>query len=311
MISPPLVSVIIIFLNGESFLEEAIESVFTQTYNNWELLLVDDGSTDRSTAIALKYTEQYPEKVRYLEHENRCNRGMSTSRNLGLKNAKGDYIALLDADDVWFPHKLEEQVKILNAHPEAAMVYGSALWWYSWTGNPEDASRDFCDRVEQQVSYPNTVIYPPQLVPTFIKGAGVPCPATVLVRREFLQQIGGFEDSFRDMYEDQVFYSKLCLSAPVFVSSECWIQYRRHPNSCYQAALDNGQEKQARLFFLNWLERYLRDREIRDPQVWKALQQALLPYRHPVLFRLRQTVRQLIPTETRRWLRSNLSAGVS
>ena len=188
----PLVSVIIIFLNGEKFIEEAIESVFTQTYKNWELLLVDDGSTDSSTAIALKYAEQYPEKVHYLEHENHCNRGMSTSRNLGLNNAKGEYIALLDADDVWFPHKLEQQVSILNSHPEAAMVYGSAQWWYGWTGNPEEAQLDYCDYVEQQVPHPNTVIRPPTLIPIFVRGKGIPCPSTVLARRESLKNIGGF-----------------------------------------------------------------------------------------------------------------------
>jgi glycosyltransferase involved in cell wall biosynthesis len=95
-----LISVIIIFLNSEEFIQEAIESVFAQTYNNWELLLVDDGSTDGSTNIALQYAEQHGERVRYLEHNNRQNRGMSASRNLGIREAKGEYIAFLDADDV-------------------------------------------------------------------------------------------------------------------------------------------------------------------------------------------------------------------
>src|SRR5262245_62825418 len=75
--STPLVSVITNFLNGEQFLAEAIESVFGQTYGNWELLLVDDGSSDGSTAIAQHYAEQHPDCVRYLEHERHANRGMS------------------------------------------------------------------------------------------------------------------------------------------------------------------------------------------------------------------------------------------
>ena len=119
-----LVSVVIIFLNAERFIQEAIESVFSQTHPVWELLLVDDGSSDRSTAIACRWAEKYPERVRYLEHSGHANRGMSASRNLGIHHVRGEYIAFLDADDVWFSNILEEQVNILEAHSDAAMVYG-------------------------------------------------------------------------------------------------------------------------------------------------------------------------------------------
>src|SRR5215510_12099685 len=161
MSGKPLVSAIIIFLNEEKFLQEAIESVFAQTYDQWELLLVDDGSTDASTAIARRYAEQYPEKVRYLEHVGHQNRGMSAARNLGVRNAKGEYIAFLDADDVWLPLKLEQQVAILNSQPEAAMVYGNTLYWYSWTKNPEDLKRD---RIPKLGVPPNTLVKPPELL---------------------------------------------------------------------------------------------------------------------------------------------------
>ena len=143
MNSKPLVSSIVIFLNAEKFIEEAIESIFAQTYNNWELLLVDDGSTDDSTQIALRYAERYPTRVRYLEHPGHQNCGMGASRNLGVRHAKGEYIALLDSDDVWLPHKLQQQVAILDSHTEAGMVYGLSQYWHSWTGKPEDAHRDF------------------------------------------------------------------------------------------------------------------------------------------------------------------------
>ena len=91
MTSKPLVSGIIIFL-AEQFIQSAIENVFAQTYEQWELLLVDDGSTDGSTEIAQRYAAQNPEKVRYLEHDGHENRGMSAARNLGISNAKGEYI---------------------------------------------------------------------------------------------------------------------------------------------------------------------------------------------------------------------------
>ena len=78
----PLVSVITIFLNGERFIREAIESILTQTMDSWELLLVDDGSTDRSTEIALWYEKEHPAKIKYFEHKGHRNLGMSASRQL-------------------------------------------------------------------------------------------------------------------------------------------------------------------------------------------------------------------------------------
>src|SRR5262245_53982480 len=89
----PLVTAITIFLNEERFFEEAIQSVFNQTYDRWELLLVDDGSTDGSTQIARRCAERFPDKVRLLEHPRHENRGMSASRNLGLEYARGEFVA--------------------------------------------------------------------------------------------------------------------------------------------------------------------------------------------------------------------------
>ena len=143
MSNRPLVSVVIIFWNAERFLQEAIESVLGQSYSAWELLLVDDGSTDGSTAIARHCAGRYPERVRYLEHPGHANLGMSAARNCGVRGARGPCVAFLDADDVWFPTTLQDQVAVLEAHPDAAMLYGPIQWWYSWTGRSEDRERDY------------------------------------------------------------------------------------------------------------------------------------------------------------------------
>src|SRR5690348_13077254 len=158
MENTPLVSVIIIFLDAEKFIREAIESVFAQNCADWELLLIDDGSTDASTAIARQYEERDSRRVRYLTHEGRQNRGMSASRNLGLSRTHGEHILFLDADDVLVPHALAEQLAILGTHRDVAMVYGPIKWWYSWTGRREDQDRDFVERLGVQ---PNMVIRPP------------------------------------------------------------------------------------------------------------------------------------------------------
>jgi glycosyltransferase involved in cell wall biosynthesis/SAM-dependent methyltransferase len=279
----PLVSVIIIFFNAKKYIWEAITSVFNQRYSNWELLLVDDGSTDGSTEIARQYVELYPDKVRHLEHERHQNRGMSATRNLGIRNAKGDYIAFLDADDLWFPEKLERQVAIMQSYPDAAMLYGATQYWYGWTGNPEDIQRDYIPNldVEPDRLYPaatlSTLLYP------LGKGCA-PCPSDLLLRRKMVEQIGGFEDHFRgpyQLYEDQGFLAKMYLKHAVFVSSECWDRYRIHPESCVSTVTGSGKYDTVRQYFLDWFEQYLSREGYKEGPVWHALQEALLPYRSP------------------------------
>jgi len=270
MTSLPLVSVVIIFLNADRFLREAIESVFAQTYSNWELLLVDDGSTDGSSEIALEYAQSSPARVRYLTHPGGENRGMSASRNLGIKHGRGEHVALLDADDVWLPGKLEKQVAILNEQPEAAMVYGRTEWWYSWTGRPEDARRDF---VHELGVADDSLIEPPTLLTGFLVNEGIsPCTCSMLVRREVLERVGGFEESFRGLYEDQALCAKICLESTVYASSDCSYRYRQHPDSALSVAARTGQREAARLVFLDWLAAYLSERQADHPELRSVLE---------------------------------------
>jgi glycosyltransferase involved in cell wall biosynthesis len=313
----PLVSIITPFFNAEAFFQEAIESVLAQTYCEWELLLVDDGSTDGSTTIAINYAQKYPDKIYYLEHENHQNRGKSTSRNLGIDRAKGQYIALLDADDIYLPEKLAKQVEILESQPETAMVYGATQYWYSWTGNSPDLSRDFLARLGVS---PNTLFEPPTLFAHFLKDAGiVPCTCGLLVRHSTVKAIDRFDESIQHLYEDQVFLAKICLEYPVFVEAGCWDKYRQHLNSSWQISLQTGAEYAARFLFLEWLERYLPERRITHPEIWRSLKQLLLAYRHPIIYKLTQfpqyfakqmkrvssaIVRAIVPASIRRWLRT-------
>lgn len=286
----PRVSVITIFLNAERFIQEAIDSVFAQTYDLWELLLVDDGSTDGSTALALRLAAQHPDRVRYLRHLDHRNLGMSASRNLGIRSARGEYVAFLDADDVYLPPKLERQVQLLDARPEAAMVYGPTLHWHSWTGRPEDLVSDFHRKMGVA---PDTLVQPPDLVRLFLDHEAWP-PATcgVLVRRSAVDEISGFEERFEGMFEDQVFFYKLCLMAPAFVEGGTWDLYRQHEESLSQTKHRTGEwspgrgPNPAREKFLNWLEKYMREQGVDDPALWRSLRRELRPYRHPYLYPL-------------------------
>jgi glycosyltransferase involved in cell wall biosynthesis len=285
----PMVTVIIIFLNAEAFLEEAIESVLAQTYDPWELLLVDDGSTDGSTEIARKYARLYPENMRYLDHENHANRGKSTSRNMGIRHAKGQYIAFLDADDLFLPQKLERQTAILDARPDAAMVYGPSLYWHGWTGKQEDIRRDFKGRLGVP---PHTLIQPPALLTRFLRnGEIVPCLCSLLVRRRILEDCGGFDETIQHLYEDQVLLAKICTRASVFVDSGCWDKYRQHPGSSSNVAIKKGEyhplkPNPSRLSYLAWLVGHVDTEKLYDRELITALRKALRPYRYPALFRI-------------------------
>lgn len=279
MKKPSLVSVIIIFLNAETFLREAIESVLGQTYEHWELLLVDDGSTDRSADIAEGYARQKPDQVHRLAHPGHRNYGKGASRNLGIRHAKGDYLAFLDADDVWLPHKLKEQVAIMQKYENVGMLYGKTLYWYSWTQDPEDKHRDFIPWLGVPLDTP---IDQPHLLPLYLRGkASIPCPTDVLVRRSIVDEVGGFDETFigaSNIYEDQAFFAKLCIKTPVVVVDRCWDRYRQHSQASTALAWRTGTEIQARMFFLKWLEKYLNEQAVQDRIVWLALKRQLWLY---------------------------------
>lgn len=287
MTLPIQVSIVTNFFNAENFLAEAINSVLAQTFQDWELLLVDDGSADRSAAIAQEYACRHPGRVRYFEHDGHRNLGKSTSRNLGLHQARGQYLAFLDADDVFLPHKLARQVAILELHPTAGMVYGRTHYWYGWTGKPRDLKRDAISALGVQAGK----LYPAPLLTTrFLKNGGiVPCLCALLVRREAVEKFGGFEESIQQLYEDQVLIAKLCTEMPVFVDDVVAEQYRQHPKSSSAVAIRNREyhplwPHTARLAFLNWLAKYIREKNIRDQELERALRGELRAYRYPRLY---------------------------
>jgi glycosyltransferase involved in cell wall biosynthesis len=286
----PLVSVITIFLNAERFLEEAIASVWAQSYQNWELLLVDDGATDTSPAIARRHADARPDRVRCLQHPGRANLGMSAARNLGLRAAQGDVVAFLDADDVWLESKLTAQVDALRRHPSAALVYGPTQLWYSWTGKREDLARD---RPRLLGVPADTLRTPPEMIPLFLRGdAQAPSTCGALIRRDAALAVGGFEENFRGMYEDQAFFFKVFLRHPAFAMGAVLDRYRQHPDSASAAAMRDGSyhyrhPSEAQRLFLEWLERHLIATGAGNAAVRRALRDALRPYRHPLLRRLR------------------------
>jgi glycosyltransferase involved in cell wall biosynthesis len=274
-VESPRVSAVIIFFNGEDFLPEAIESVVAQTFTDWELLLADDGSGPAATAIAREYAARYPSRIRYLEHPNHANRGMSATRNLGVRNARGDLIAFLDADDVWLPSKLAVHVSLLDTHPEIGLVCGATIYWRSWSNGRDD----LIPTGHRQ----DAVIYPPDAaLALFPLGDAPPVSMSdIVLHRDLIEKVGGFEEQFTGHYESRAFLSKVFLTAPVYFDSKASNKYRQHPSSCVATALRDGSHIRNRLLFLEWLERHLKTRDKSHQLVVRSLRRALRPYRRP------------------------------
>ncbi|MDX5482001.1 MAG: glycosyltransferase family 2 protein [Hymenobacteraceae bacterium] len=277
----PLVSVIIAFHNEETFLGETVESVLRQDYPNWELLLVDDGSTNKSTDIAKRIAAAHPDKVFYLEHKGHANKGVCVSRNLGVEKARGELVALLDADDVWLPGKLSDQVAIFQRHPEIAMVAEASNYWHSWCQSPSDDLVIPVGAPAGRVYQPAELLY--LLYPL---GTGVaPCPSGLMLRKEAVQRSGGFEEAFHgrlQLYEDQAFLCKLYLHEKVYVSASCNNLYRQHPASVVKRVHAAGQYHMVRQYFLEWFKEYLQQRHLTDQGLHRLLRKALMPYHQPL-----------------------------
>jgi glycosyltransferase involved in cell wall biosynthesis len=286
----PRVSVVSSFFDVEKYLAEMIDSVLAQDYDEFELLLVDDGSTDGSTSVARHYAARHPERIRYLEHAGHSNLGTCAGRNLGIRHAQGEFIALIDGDDVWRPYKLREQVSLLDRLPQVDAVFGAGNYWSSYVGGRDEAVQSGHAR-----NYP---IYPPEaLLKVYPLGKGTAPCLDLLARRAIVDEVGGFEEEFVGplfLYEDQAFLMKLYLHGTIYFSDQVWLDYRQHDRSCTATGIREGLGRDARRYCLEWFETYLAGTHHKhDLRIRLALTRALHRYRHPFILRAGRRVKSL------------------
>ncbi len=206
MESPPLISIIIPCYNGEAYLHQAIESALAQSYEPIEVIVVDDGSSDRSVDIAHRYP------VRYIHQENR---GVSSARNLGIQASQGACIAFLDADDRLRCDAVEAGVKALTEHPDCAMAVGDHV--FITPGGSYLAS--------SRKNPPSAFHYEALLVSNFIE-----VTSSVLFRRSVLDEVGLFKTELRAA-EDYDLYLRIAAAHPICCHSAIVAEYRIHESS--------------------------------------------------------------------------------
>jgi glycosyltransferase involved in cell wall biosynthesis len=196
----PLVSVIMPTYNHSKFIDEAIESVLNQTYKNFELIIIDNYSEDDTEKVVTSYKDN---RIKYLKFKN--NGIIAASRNYGIKNSNGEYVAFLDSDDIWLPKKLEKQIELFRISNETPMIYTRFK-----TVRGDTISKDI---LPKNGRYKSGYIFRSLYVRPFIT-----C-STVIVKKSIFNQIGLF-DTNRDLIaiEDMDLWLRIALKYPVEIA---------------------------------------------------------------------------------------------
>lgn len=206
----PFFSVIINCYNGERFLREAIDSVYSQTYSNWEIVFWDNASTDKSAEIA----GSYDGRLKY--HLALKTSPLYAARNMVIRKAKGDYLAFLDVDDLWEPNKLEKIASLISMYPTGA-VFGSNCR-YIWNGV---LSKSLYQSVKDPVIF--------RTFDTLIKKYDL-AMCSIVLNKEVFHQHGGFDERF-ELTGDKEFILRLSLKTTVYIDTTVLSYIRLHPES--------------------------------------------------------------------------------
>ena len=210
----PRVSVIVPAYNAAVYLPYAIDSVLAQTYLDWEIVIVDDGSTDHTRAVVDSYRPQLHDKLQYIHQPNR---GVSAARNNGIRAARGEFIALLDADDVWLPHHLERGVQAMDADPAAGLVHARVAridTRGSVTGQLKVEPKYLSGKIARHI---------------FTRRAHIIC-STVMFRKSCLPADGWFDETMRAT-EDRDLWFRMASRYQVTYIDEVLAYYRISPSS--------------------------------------------------------------------------------
>lgn len=208
------VGVIIPAFNAARTLPIALESVASQTFDDWQILLVDDGSTDNTAQVVAPFLERFGPRIEYIKQENR---GLPAARNAAIRASTTEFLALLDADDVWLPCRLEESVKILRERPQAGLAYGGIVS-IDLEGRPTGTFEGNTQYAEGRIA--------PQI---YMRKVALPCP-TLTFRRSCIQQVGLFDETMRAT-EDRDLCLRIALRYEVAFVPRVIACYRVSPNS--------------------------------------------------------------------------------
>lgn len=219
--SPGRVSVLIPLFNRAKYIEETLNSALSQDYDNFEIIVVDDGSTDGGDCLVESFVASG--KVRLIRHPGGANLGQSVSLNLALSLATGEYVAILDSDDVFLPGKLRHQVNYLSAHPDVGLVYGMGL---GIDAKGKEIYKILSER-HSEANDPNNI-----LLDCYFH-----LPVGSLVRKSVYDQVGGFDTSLRAGQDHDMLIRMAEVTSFAFQPERVY-SYRRHGESISSNGLE-------------------------------------------------------------------------
>jgi glycosyltransferase involved in cell wall biosynthesis len=214
----PIVSVIILTYQRAYWVKEAIESVLSQTYKDYEIIVINDGSTDNTAEVL----SQFQNNIKIIEQKNK---GVAAARNIAINNSQGRYIAFLDDDDIWLPTKLEKQIMLLEANDKIGLIYSDMSYFDEKEIFPETTAK----KRPLPLARISWMLFPyPNLTPR---------PSSVVVRQETLDEIGLFDESLTTC-EDYDLWLRIC---------EKWLfYYLDEPLTMYRLSDTNMSKNQER-----------------------------------------------------------------
>ena len=207
--STPRVSVVIPTYNRQDLVTEAIESVLTQTFSDFEIIVVDDGSTDETSSRM----KAYEGRVTYHVQKNQ---GVAAARNAGIRLARGEFVCFLDSDDLWEPSKLATQIHFAEAHPEYALV---ATEIQGFDSNSEKIGSGKASLYTIR----NGMVAEHLLFGNWIQ------TSTVMLRRTALDEVGWFDEDIGQFGEDWLLWMRVASRFPIYFLPEPLVSYRFHP----------------------------------------------------------------------------------
>ena len=238
----PLVSVLMNCFNGEEYLQEAIDSVISQTYENWELIFWDNQSTDKSSEILLKNKDP---RLRYYYSPSHTILG--AARSAAIKKVKGDWIAILDTDDVWYPEKLQKQIgAVVNTRANQnciGLVYSRVM------GIDKNSiiTKEVCHKDYSEVLMPEGRI----LHDLLFKGNFIMSPS-ILINTKVFSSLGGFPEDYMNA-PDYYISCAISSKADIICVDEFLTQYRIHDNNLTKKQKVISFEEQIKIFLI-WSE---------------------------------------------------------
>jgi glycosyltransferase involved in cell wall biosynthesis len=277
-----MVSVLIPTFNRDYILYKSLDSILAQDYPLFEIIVVDDGSSDKTSEVMERYLREYPDKIKYIQ---KPNGGLVSARNEGMRHASGEFIALQDSDDIWLQGKLKNQVAIFKKHPEVVIN-----WTQTHIVNEDGVMThengiDFAYNVYNNVHFKNflprvgTLEYDGEIIPykkgeiftAFFLGNMVH-PPVAMMRRSAIQKVGGLDQTYHYAGEDNEFFWRVSALGEGAMVEKAGMLYR-------YGAPDQMTKSDLHVFIALGYEKIINDRLRRYPEKFKSLGESVIQER--------------------------------